>query len=158
MEFFTKYLTGIKIAAALALLAAACYGTWYVTSDHYQKVIDDNQIAADKAVKAQLLDNQNLQAELLSLRKSAEEDRAKNQLLTNTYAAKLGSVQFHYAGCQRALSQAGTATQDPDGSAGVADQRINTDLANAKRQFDAIVNRCAALNNDAIEANNSVKR
>lgn len=157
MKFFTKYLTGIKIAAALALLAAACYGTWYVTSDHYQKVIDDNQIAADKAVQKQLTENQKLLAENLSLRTSAEEDRAKNQLITNSFAAKLGSVQFHYAGCQRAL-KAGASAQDTDGSAGVADQRINTDLADAKRQIDAIGERCAQLNNDAIEANNSVKR
>ena len=157
MGFIYKYLIWFKLGAIALLVAAACYRTWFVTSNYFQKIIDEKQVKADKAVQDQLTANVQLLAENAALRKSAEEYRAKNQLVVNGLTAQLNSLRIHFPSSSTVCAD-GTSGKDSNGRAGILSEETDTAFAELQRGDNEDFARCDQLNLDAIQANESVKR
>jgi len=146
----------IKIYAGLAIVVLLCYGTWYATSDHYQRIIAENAVKADKAVRDQMERNQKLMADLAEQRRAAEEKHAKDQLAIDDLAGKLGRVYVHIPGCGTvpATGQTGTGA---DGGGGVLPATVDGLFGRLQERVSALVLRCDQLNIDAIKLNEQVK-
>lgn len=157
MGFFEKYIKWVEGVFIVVLISTACYGTFFTTRLYYKHVIDTNQIAADKAVQEKLIENQKLADDLQTIRKNAEEQHAKLQLDNNSLSAVLGGVRVHLSVCRNALPKAGATGQNSDGTGGLASERADEYMADAQRQINAIAERCAQLNIDAIQRNSEVK-
>lgn len=77
--------------------------------------------------------------------KQGVEQHDKDQKTITNLAADLKRVRIHMPTV--------CTTKNPDGTGGMASARIDDYMAEAKRSIDAIGERCAKLNADAIRAN-----
>ena len=144
----------VEIAAAILAVAISltAYGTWYATSDHFEKIAAQKQVETDNAVQAQLIKNQQQQTAHELVVKQSEEQHAKDQLTLNDLAASTNRVQLHIIRtCP--VPDTSPASANTNAASGVAPDRTDEYLANAQRSINAIAQRCAQLNIDAIQAN-----
>lgn len=146
-QFLAKFIVIGTLAAIIS------FGTWYVTSDHYEAVIARHAASDAAAVQTELLRQQKLAAKRAEQTRIAEEQHAKDQLVINRLGTQLAGVQVHLPKCGSAVSGAGQAGTGSNGSSGVATARADEYLAETQREIQAIGQRCAQLNIDAIESN-----
>lgn len=151
-------LTYLKIGLAIGLAALIAFGTWYATSDHYEKLIAQKQILVGKAVQAQLQANQDLLAANAALRSKAEENHAKDQLVVNDLTARLDGVRVHIPTCRGAMPTADATSKNPDGGCGLLSDRVDAAFERLQEGVGVLILRCAQLNIDAIQSNNAVSR
>lgn len=156
MGFITKYLIWLEFAVFVALIAIACYGSWHIAGNYYKMIAENKQIQTDKAVQEQLTANMQLLAENAALRKTAEENRAKNQLVVNSLAAQLVSLRIHIPDSGCAMSKDGITSQNSDGRTRILSARVDEEFAKLQGRAAELVGRCDQLNLDAIQANGSV--
>lgn len=155
------YVLAIKLAliliAAAALIGAGAYGSWYVTSNRYEKILAEEHLQQSDAVQNQLIENQKVAAAHAAQIKTAEEQHAKDQLTLNNLRNQLGSVRIHIpiGGCTKPGT--GQAGADPDGTAGILSGRVDAAFADLQAGVDRLTARCDQLNIDAIQANSSAQ-
>ncbi|HEY6021540.1 MAG TPA: hypothetical protein VIY48_17065 [Candidatus Paceibacterota bacterium] len=146
----------VKMAIAGSLFLLGALSSWYFTSDHYQKVIAENQVAVDKAYQKQLEENQKLAAENAALRKSAEEEHASNQLVINDLSHQLSRVHIHIPNCSQ-VPGTSVPGQGEDGKTWILSGKADAAFEELQRGDDEDFARCDQLNIDAIRLNASLK-
>lgn len=123
--------------------ALVAFGTWYVTSDHYQKEMAQYQLEAAKVVIAQA-------EEHAAKLKKAGEQHATDQSTINTLR-NAERVRIHIpVDCS-----VPDASQDQDGRAGVLSARVDEAFEKFQSGVEQLIFRCDQLNIDARASNNS---
>jgi hypothetical protein len=144
----------LKMIILLVSCAASAFGTWYITSDHYQKVIAQHQVELDKAVDAERGKNVKELADSAAKFKLAEEQHAKDQLLINQRDAYIDGVRIHIPTSCGAVPSPAKSGANTDGSADVFSRRVDEAFRHLQEGVEQrIVIRCAQLNIDAIQSN-----
>jgi hypothetical protein len=155
------YVLAIKLAfiliAAVALIGAGAYGSWYVTRDHYEKILADEHLQQAAAVQNQLIENQKLAAAHAAQITTTETQHAKDQLTLNALRDQLDRVRIHIpiGGC--ATPGAGQAGADPDRTTGLLSERVDAAFADLQAGVGRLTARCDQLNIDARQANASAQ-
>ena len=147
------YLFWAKIGAILGLAAAAAYGSWYITSDHYEKVIAENKVAADAKIQEQLIANQKLRDEKLKLINDSETQHEQDQLVVNNLSTQLAGMRIHIPTRGCTVPRGNKGGSDTGGGSGVLSARVDESFARLQARANELVLRCDQLNNDARRAN-----
>jgi len=143
-----------EFVAAVIIACSASYGSWYVTSDHYEKIIAQYQINADKAVQSQFALNQQLALIHADKIRLAEEQHAADQITITRLGNQLSRVQVHLARNDCGSVSGGNQTAaDQNGRAELFYEAADAAFANLQRGDDEDFQRCDQLNIDAIEVN-----
>jgi hypothetical protein len=146
--------------AGVAIVIAAIFGSGvYVTKNHYEAVIAQNQVEHDKAVQIQKDANLKLLADISALRTEKETEHAINQQVVNDLTqrnAALSRVRIHIpssgAGCSGS-----TSGQSADGRSRLLSEKIDAALAEVQSNDGADSARCDQLNIDTIRLNGEVR-
>ena len=147
----------MKLALAAGVIALSCYGTWYATSDHYEKLAAQVEVENGKEVAAQQATVILLMAADAAQRTEARVQHAKDQLVLNALAARNNSMHVSFAGSCGGVQAGSKEGSDTGGGGGVLHESVDSLFADLQRRTDAIILRCDQLNNDAIERNNESK-
>lgn len=131
----------LKIGLYLATIAFLCAGIWY----GYTKI---EQKGYDRCLAETQAENLKVVIAYADRLVKAEGERDANQTIIDRLTAESHKLQIHIPVCP---STPGVA--NPDGTAGMASTRIDQYMAEAKSAIDAIGERCAKLNADAIKMN-----
>lgn len=147
----------VMLYLKIAVVALACFATWYATSDHYQKQLAQQeykwQQAYSAAADAALAQRQ--QAD--QLKHDAEVQHGKDQLAINDLTDRIGRMRIHIpAGC-KTDAQAGAAGAGADGTAGIFPGGVDAAFAELQAGVGRLVQRCDQLNVDAIRLNTEIR-
>ena len=153
------YVLVMKLAliliTAAALIGAGAYGSWYVTSNRYEKILADEHLQQAAVVQNQMIENQKLAAAHAAQITTAETQHAKDQLTLNTMRDQLDRVRIHIpiGGC--AMSETSQAGSNPDGTTRILSERVDAAFADLQAGVGRLTARCDQLNIDAIQVNSS---
>lgn len=138
----------VKLLIAVVLMAVSSAGTWYVTSDHYQKV------AAQLKVK-QDADSSKLIAQKDAQILQGADDHAINQEIINSLsdAVHANGLRVHIPTCS-GNTQNG-ANQDQ--ASGILSDRVDELFADLQARVSQIVREADQINVDAIQSNEGNK-
>jgi hypothetical protein len=143
-----------KFYLAAGILALACYGTWYVTSDHYEKKIVEIQLGMASAVQVQLLANQvEADAKAVLIQKGVEQ-HAKDQLVINRLHNDVSGLQVSGI-CSSPLPQTNQTSEGSNAASGVLPDRVDEEFARFQKRTGELIQRCDQLNVDVIQMNSS---
>lgn len=151
MRFLQPYLLWIKVAGALAILAAAGYGLWSLYHAGYRSGVNEIQIKWD-ADKIRTADAQ--RAALLAYGKKlkqAQEQHDNDQATIDDLADTARRLRIHLPTC----GDHAAGGQNPNGTAGLLPDRVDQGFAALQSRATALFERCDQLNIDAIRANGS---
>jgi len=147
--YFTQFRLAITLIFFCASLGGASYGTWYVTSDHYIKMADEERLAVQEVTIAithqQLADN----AADAQRRRLANESHNKAVLAGDDLFRVLRGLPVPKDCSVGTAPAESAASAVGDNASGVADTSSHYDLESRKQALDEIVLRCARLNDDA---------
>jgi len=151
---FTEWKFLAHVVVIVPIIGLSVYGTWYVTSDHYQKVIAEQQVKEDEAARQQLEHLRLLATEHAEKSRQAEEQHAADEITITRLGNQLAGVRIHIPSVScGAVSGTSQTAADSNGTSGMAAARIDEYLAEAQRAIQDIGQRCAQINIDAIKAN-----
>jgi hypothetical protein len=147
-----------KLIALAVIIALACYGTWYATSDHYERLAAEKQVESDKAVQAQVETTLALIAVDTAKQKAAEEQHAKDQIAINRQYSVTISLRDAFASSCGTVSTTGQASADPNGRSGVLQDSVGSLFAEFQAEVErTIIQRCDQLNLDSRQRNDEVR-
>jgi hypothetical protein len=140
-----------------AVVALACFVTWYATSDHYQKQLAQQNnkwlqaysAATDAALAAQQQTDK--------FKHDAEVQHGKDQLAINDLASRIGRMRIHIpAGCETD-PKADTTCTCADGTSGIFPGGVDAAFAELQAGVGRLIQRCDQLNIDAIRLNTELQ-
>ena len=138
----------LKIILDIAIAGLLIFCTWYFTSDHYQKKIDEIQLGMAAAVQTQLISNQQQLIDEAAKRKTAEESHAKDQLTINHLRDDAQRMQITGI-CSGAMPTSGEAGTNTDRGSGLLSERVDAAFAILQAGVGQLIQRCEQLNIDA---------
>jgi hypothetical protein len=144
----------IKYYLAAGILALACYGTWYATSDHYEKKIAEVQLSMAGAVQTQLVANQVESDAKAALIQKGVDQHEKDQLVINRLHNDVSGLQVTGI-CRSTLPSTNQASEGTDAAGGVLSSRVDEEFARLQKRTDELIQRCDQLNIDAIRLNSA---
>ena len=133
-------------------LAGGALPSWWVTSTYYQGIISAEHEEAQKQVIEQ---HEHNRLDLLAYAKRITDSGAqhdKDQITINRLAADARRVRVTLPN-RCPVSTTTQAATDQDRDTGLAVERANEYLAQARQSIQELGQRCAELNVDAIRAN-----
>ena len=140
----------VKLAGALAILAAIGYGLWTLHHDGYEA--GRNEILAQwNAARRDQATAQKAALEAYARQLTrAEAQHDKDQALIDHLHAAAGRVRIHLPAC---AGQPAPGAAHPDGAAGLFPAGVDQSFAAFQDEVGGIIARCDQLNIDVRRAN-----
>lgn len=150
-EWIRLHLLWLKVAGALAILAAIGYGLWSLYHAGYQAGANEIQIQWDKdKIARDEAKWQALQA-LNAKINQAQEQHDHDQVTIDTLADDARRLRIHLP----TACDAAAAGADPDRAARLLSDRVDASFAELQDRAGRLFTRCDQLNIDAIRANSA---
>jgi hypothetical protein len=142
-----------KLIGGFVLTALIGFGLWYLYHTGYQAGKNETQVQwdADK-IKRDEAQKQALIA-YANRTKQAEDQHDADQATIDRLAAIAVSLRIHMPACPGVSA---SAIQDPNGTSGILQSRVDRQFAEFKGRIDRLVARCDQLNIDAQEVNKAL--
>ena len=139
------------------IIVASSYTTWYVTSDHYQKELSQQENKWQAAYIASANSAIDQAAAVTQTRHDSEVQHGKDQGTINNLAGELNRrMQSHIPTRSCESSSPGTASPGTDGGAGLFSAGVDAEFGKFSRRTEELINRCAQLNIDTIRLNSEI--
>ena len=151
---FTEWKFLAHVVVIVPIIAISIYGTWYVTSEHYQKIIAQEQVKEDEIARQQLEHLRLLATEHAEKSRLVEEQHAADQITITRLGNQLAGVRIHIpsVSCGAVFGTSQTAA-DSNGAGGILSEQVDAAFAELQTGVGQLVQRCDQLNIDAAQVN-----